>query len=86
MAIEELTFFQSISVVDGLGLFGDASRTLFRVESLVSMVAVGQDKVLGSRYLSKERDNLKEKYETFERENPAVENELAELREKAGFV
>lgn len=41
VANEDLAFFWSLSVTDRLGFFVDASRTLFRVRYLVSMVAIG---------------------------------------------
>lgn len=44
-------------------LFEDFSCTLLRAESLVSIVAVGQDAVLGSCELSREHDELMEKCE-----------------------
>lgn len=53
------------------------------------MVASGQDDVLGSGDLFKERDELKEKCETLERENYEAEKKLGELRpmdELANFL
>ncbi|CAI8594338.1 unnamed protein product [Vicia faba] len=46
-------------------LFANASRTLFRIESLVFMVVVGQEDVLGSGDLCRERDELKEKLDWY---------------------
>lgn len=54
MATEDLTFVWSLSVADRRALFVDTSYTLFREESLVSMVVTLQDYVLGSGDISKE--------------------------------
>lgn len=54
MATEDLTFVWSLFVVDRRALFVDASYTLFREGSLVSMVVNIQDDVLGSGDISKE--------------------------------
>lgn len=66
-----------------LYFFADASCTLFRVEFLVSMVAVVQDDVLGSGKLSRELDELREKCEALERGSYEDENVLGKLWEKA---
>lgn len=79
VATKYLTFFQSLFVIEKQGHFGYVSRTLFRAYSLVSIVATGQDDVLGSGDLSKEQGELKEKCETLEQQNYAAGNELAEL-------
>lgn len=47
------------------------------------MVSVYQDDVLGSSDLVKERDNVKEKCKTLERENSMAEKEFLEPRTKA---
>lgn len=60
MAAEKLDFILGLLVTDMHILFVNASPTLFRVEPLVSIVLVGQDNVLGSGKLSKERDKLRE--------------------------
>lgn len=57
----------------------DASRTLFRGGSLVSMATVGQDYMLGFGYLLREHDELREKYEALEQGNVEAEKELAIL-------
>lgn len=47
------------------------------------MVDVGQDDMLGYGDLYREREELKEKCETLERENSVVKKELAKLQGKA---
>lgn len=69
MANEDLDFVRSLSTSKIRGLFAYASRTLFKAGSLVSLVAADQDDVLSSDDLSRERDGLKEKCETFESGN-----------------
>lgn len=56
--------------------------TIFQVRYLVLMEATGQDYVLSSGDLSREREGLVEKYETIGRENFAAEKELDELQTK----
>lgn len=56
------------------------------VGSLISMVADGQDHVLGSSDLSRKRDELKEKCETLERDNSEAEKELPNLQTKVKFA
>lgn len=79
VANKDLDFVLSLSATDMQGIFADASGTLFRVESLVLMVTVGQDDVLGSSDLFRENDELKEKCEALERKNSAVEKDLVGL-------
>lgn len=63
VANKDLAFVLSLSATDMRGIFAYASGTLFRVESLVLMVPVGQDDILGSSDLFRENDELKEKCE-----------------------
>lgn len=50
------------------------------------MVVVSQDDVLGSSDLSTEWDELKKKYEVFEKENYVSKKELVELWVKVTLV
>lgn len=52
MATKDLAFLWSLSVGGRQGLFTDASRILFRVGSLISMVYAGLNDVLESGDLS----------------------------------
>ncbi|CAI8592260.1 unnamed protein product [Vicia faba] len=63
--------------------FADASCTLFRVKSFISIVVVGHDDVLGSHEHSREQDELRERCEALEQENHDTEKELDKLRENA---
>lgn len=52
---------------------------MFRVKSLVSIVATGQDDVMGSDELSKERDKLRKRCEVLNWKNSYVVKELVTL-------
>lgn len=82
VANEDLAFVRSLSVTNRRDLFADAYRTLFNFGSLISMGDVGHDNVQGSGDLSRERDELEEKYESLERENVKAEKELVKLQVK----
>lgn len=75
MATQDLTFSWIQTIADRWDLFVYASYTLLLARSLVFMVATGQDDVLVSCDLSRERDKLEEKCETLERDNSTVEKE-----------
>ncbi|XP_050891375.1 uncharacterized protein LOC127096882 [Lathyrus oleraceus] len=86
VATEDLAFVQNQFVDDILGLFVDASYTLSKAEYLISMVAAGQDDVLGFGEVVREREELKKKCETLARENSKPEEELVELWKKVELV
>lgn len=75
-----------VSETDWCNLFAYASHTFFRVGSLVFMVAAIQDDVLGSRDLSRERDELRERCEALDHKFFDAEKELAKLRADADVV
>lgn len=52
---------------------------MFRVESLVSIVATGQDDVMGSDKLSKERDKLRKRCEVLNWKKSYAVKELVTL-------
>lgn len=83
---EDIDFVRGLCATDRRGLFAYASRNLFKIESLFSIVYVGPNDVPGSRDLSREPDELRENCEGLERENSDVVKELAELRENANVV
>lgn len=85
MAVNDLDFVQSLYEADKLGLFVDVSCTLFRVRSLVLIIAADQVDVLGSGDHVRERDEL-DKCRTLEWENCMVEKELSMLHIKAKLV
>lgn len=60
-----------------------ASHILSRVGFMVSMVATGQDGMLGSKDFSRERDELEDECEALVRERSKVEEELVKLQKKA---
>lgn len=66
VAFEDLDFVWGLSLTDRQILFVDVSHTLFKVGSLVSIIVVGQDDILGSIELSRERDELRETCEAVE--------------------
>lgn len=66
VAGEDLDFVMGFSVTDRKSFIGDVSQTLLRSRSLISIVVVGQENVMGSSKLSRERDELRESYEAFE--------------------
>ncbi|CAI8613813.1 unnamed protein product [Vicia faba] len=72
-----MTAPEGLSTTHRRNLFSYASRPLFRVGSLVSIVATGQDVVLGSGELSREQDKLREQCEVLERKNSNTEKELS---------
>lgn len=61
MSTKGLDLVRGLSVNDRWGLFIDVSLTLFRAESLISIVVVGQDDVMGSSKPLKERNEMKER-------------------------
>lgn len=66
VAVEDLNFVWGLSTPERQSLFADASHTLFRVRSLVSIVAAGYDGVLGSCELLKERNKMRGSCEVLE--------------------
>lgn len=54
MASKDLDLIRGLSANHNRRLFVDASCTVFRVESLVSIVVAGQDDILGSRELMRD--------------------------------
>lgn len=66
VATKDLDIIKDLSATNRMVLFADASRTLFRIGSLISIIDVSQDDVLDSEQLSKERGELKERYEVVE--------------------
>lgn len=67
--------------MDMQSLFADASRTLFRVKTLFSIVSIDQDNVLGYGKLSRKWGELRERCDVLELQNSNTEKELDELRE-----
>lgn len=86
VANEDLAFVRGLSVTNRQSLFADASHTLFRDRSMVSMLYVVQNNVLGSDDLLKERDDLREKCVALEQDNTEAEKELVVLRVKFDSV
>lgn len=80
MVAEDLDFVQDLSMNDKQGIFANASHTLFRVRSLISVVVVDQYNIMGSSVLLKEWDGLNERCETLEQDNSDANKELAKLR------
>lgn len=80
---EDMDFVRGLSATDRWGLFANVSHTLFRIGSLISFVFAGQDVVLGSGELLKERDELKDRCEVLEQRKSDVEKELVVFRENA---
>lgn len=66
VAIEVLDFIRGLSATDRQKKFAYASRTLFRIESLISIVDVGQDDILCSIELSREQNEMRERSEVLE--------------------
>lgn len=48
VASKDLDFIQGLSTIDKMSLFGDVSHILFRVRTLISIIAAGHDDVMGS--------------------------------------
>lgn len=82
VATKDLTFIWNLFAANRHGLFEDASCTLFRVRSLVSGVVGGQDDVSAFGDIFRECNELKEKCEALEQENPIAKNESVELWKK----
>ncbi|CAI8585274.1 unnamed protein product [Vicia faba] len=75
MAYEDLNFIGGFSSTDRKSLFAYTSRTFFKVGSLVSIVFVGYDDVPSFGELSREWNDLRERYEAIEWENYDAEKE-----------
>lgn len=48
VASKDLDFIQGLTTIDKMSLFGDVSRIIFRVRTPISIIAAGQDDVMGS--------------------------------------
>lgn len=79
VAAEDLDFIRDLSATERRGFFAYASCTLFRVRTLISIVVVDQDDVLGFSEISREQDDLGERCEVLEQQNYDAEKELSEL-------
>lgn len=62
-----------------IAFFSYASCSLFRDESLVSIVALGHANIIGCDDLSREWDEMRERFEDLERKICDARMELAEL-------
>lgn len=81
MASKDLDVVWGLSITDTYGLFAYALHTLFRFKSLVYVVVAGQEDILGSSRLSRERDELRKMCEALERKNYDVEKEFSKMWE-----
>lgn len=81
VAAEDLDIACGLFATDKLVLFADASHTLFRVRSLIYIVVVVQDDVLGYGELLKEHDELKDMCKVLEQRNFDIKKKMVVLRE-----